>query len=240
VQVYQAYQSTRTPSVVSTGSAGRGTFNSVARGSSPPGFATCYQLNGPLAQRQSGRLLTGEVAVRIRGGLPCACSPTGRGNAPRRHPVGVQITPGTPSTRPFRSVAGRRAVYAVAGVRFSQGPPPTRRHQAPPSRKTNRPGRRRRLERVRHAQACGHRALSLPPLRKVNRTGVRHPFEAGGHRKVWGSRPRLSAIHRAACAGARTGSANKDALVPSPRRKRGPLGAGGSIPSASHHANVAQ
>ena len=30
-------------------------------------------------------------------------------------------------------------------------------------------------------------------IRKVNRTGVRHPFEAGRHRKVWGSRPRLSA-----------------------------------------------
>jgi hypothetical protein len=37
-----------------------------------------------------------------------------------------------------------------------------------------------------------------------------------------------------------TGSANKDALVPSPRRKRGPCGARGSIPSTSHHANVAQ
>jgi hypothetical protein len=33
-------------------------------------------------------------------------------------------------------------------------------------------------------------------FRKVNRTGVRHPFEAGRHRKVWGSRPRLSASSR--------------------------------------------
>ena len=31
--------------------------------------------------------------------------------------------------------------------------------------KINRPGRRRRLESVRHAQACGHRALNLPPIR---------------------------------------------------------------------------
>ena len=37
-----------------------------------------------------------------------------------------------------------------------------------------------------------------------------------------------------------TGSANKDMLVRSLRCKRGPCGARGSIPSTSHHANVAQ
>jgi hypothetical protein len=34
----------------------------------------------------------------------------------------------------------------------------------PPARKINRPGRRRRLESVRHARACGYRALNLPPI----------------------------------------------------------------------------
>jgi hypothetical protein len=39
-------------------------------------------------------------------------------------------------------------------------------------------------------------------FRKVNRTGVQHPFEMGRHRKVWGSRPRLSA-NSPHCVGAR-------------------------------------
>jgi hypothetical protein len=47
-------------------------------------------------------------------------------------------------------------------------------------------------------KAYGHRALSLPPLRKVNPARAGRPFEAGWMGNHWGSRPRPSAISRAA------------------------------------------
>jgi len=111
----------------------------------------------------------------------------------------------------------------------------------PPIRKANRSGDRRRLESARHRLRCGNRALSLPPLRaitpvlleswSVNRTSVRHPFEAGWRPKGCGDQD-LSAPPT--FAETNPGSADKDRLVPSPRCKRGPFGARGSIPSTSH------
>jgi hypothetical protein len=66
------------------------------------------------------------------------------------------------------------------------------------SRKTNRAGLGGGWKPRGTLKAYGHRALSLPPLRKVNPAGARRPFEAGWMGNHWGSRPRPSAISRAA------------------------------------------
>jgi hypothetical protein len=57
---------------------------------------------------------------------------------------------------------GRAAETVLKAVRTK--PYGDRDLSHPPTRKTNRSGCRRRLESVRHAFACEHRALSLPPF----------------------------------------------------------------------------
>jgi hypothetical protein len=133
--------------------------------------------------------------------------------------------------------------------------------------KINRPGRRRRLESVRHACACEYRALNLPPIvssanrivhncRAVAMSCMRrHGSSRFGKSTGRASGTRSKRAGTARCGDqdlgfppvtryrairyrAITGSAGKDRLVPSLRRKRSPSWARGSIPSTSHQSRA--
>lgn len=69
--------------------------------------------NGPLAQRQSGRLLTGRSGFRNSQGLPRRAYPNGRGSGSRSRPVSVRVGPRAPRISSVTPAVGGRTVDAM-------------------------------------------------------------------------------------------------------------------------------